>query len=66
MSDKKHLKAIISGKVQGVFFRAFVMKKARELDVCGQVKFLENGSLEVQAEAKENKLKEFDFLDKIF
>ncbi len=41
---KKHL--IISGRVQGVGFRAFTLKNAKELDIKGWVKNTYNGDVE--------------------
>ncbi len=49
---------IISGRVQGVFFRANVRNKANELGLKGYAKNLENGNVEVVAEGKEEKLRE--------
>jgi acylphosphatase len=42
--------ATISGRVQGVFFRMFVFKAARALGLCGRVRNLPDGRVEVQAE----------------
>lgn len=39
----------VSGKVQGVFFRASTRDKARSLQVTGHAKNLDNGSVEVIA-----------------
>ncbi|MBI2546741.1 acylphosphatase [Candidatus Woesearchaeota archaeon] len=47
----KAIKIIIKGKVQGVGFRQFVKEKAEHLKVHGYVKNLENGDVEVVAEA---------------
>jgi len=53
----------ISGKVQGVFFRANVRDKALELGLKGYVKNLENGIVEVAAEGNEDKINELiDFI----
>ena len=41
--------ALVSGKVQGVFYRASTREKARELDVTGYAKNLPCGSVEVLA-----------------
>ncbi len=40
----------VSGKVQGVFFRANVRRKAEELGLKGYAKNLENGDVEIAAE----------------
>jgi acylphosphatase len=56
---------VVSGRVQGVSFRANVRNKANELDLKGYVKNLENGDVEVVAEGNEEKIKEFiDFIKK--
>lgn len=39
-------KVLISGKVQGVFYRSFIKKKADELGVRGWVKNLDDGRVE--------------------
>ncbi len=49
---------IIRGVVQGVFFRANVERKARELGLKGYVKNLDNGNVEVRVEGNEGKIKE--------
>jgi acylphosphatase len=41
---------IVTGRVQGVGFRWFVIREARELDLRGFVRNLEDGSVEVVAE----------------
>ena len=50
---------IVSGRVQGVFFRANVRNKANELGLKGYAKNLPDGNVEVVAEGNENKLEEF-------
>ena len=53
---------IVSGKVQGVFFRANVRNKANELHLKGYAKNLDNGDVEIVAQGEEdlvNKLVEF-------
>ncbi len=46
----------IYGIVQGVGFRYFVFKLAKELNIKGYVKNLEDGTVEVFAEGEEDKL----------
>ena len=50
---------IVSGRVQGVFFRANVRNKANELGLKGYAKNLPDGNVEVVAEGNESKLEEF-------
>ena len=50
------IKAVVYGRVQGVFYRAFVTKQARELGVTGYVRNLADGSVEVRAEGEKQKL----------
>lgn len=50
---------VISGRVQGVGFRFFAERIARELGVNGYVRNLETGSVEVYALASEATLEEF-------
>jgi len=49
---------IVSGRVQGVFFRANVRNKANELGLKGYAKNLPDGNVEVVAEGDEEKLEE--------
>ena len=53
------LHAIFSGRVQGVGFRFFVEKKAKQLGVKGFVRNLPDGTVEVLAEGSEDILKKF-------
>lgn len=45
----KTIHALISGKVQGVFFRQSTQKKARQLSISGWVKNLTDGRVELMA-----------------
>ena len=47
---------IISGKVQGVFYRASCQKIAQELGLTGWVKNLSDGSVEVLAQGEKEKI----------
>jgi acylphosphatase len=59
----KRVHVFYSGNVQGVGFRYTVQDIAVKLGVCGWVKNLEDGRVEIVAEAEEKNLNEF--LDKI-
>jgi len=55
MNKRGHI--FISGKVQGVFFRSTIRKKAKELGVNGWVKNLTDGRVEAIFEGEEEKIK---------
>jgi acylphosphatase len=55
----KHLKIRISGKVQGVFFRASAKEKADEAGVTGFVRNEPDGKVYVEVEGEEAALKAF-------
>lgn len=55
----KRVLIIISGRVQGVCFRATTCDKANALGVCGYVKNLTDGRLEIVAEGEETALAQF-------
>lgn len=55
----KQVRLIITGRVQGVFFRAFVEKTANELGVKGQVRNYDNGNVGIVAQGDEEQLKAF-------
>jgi len=56
MSDLVSLRAVVYGLVQGIFFRAFVSRRARELELTGYVRNLPERMVEVQAEGERDKL----------
>lgn len=56
MDEPASLQAIVYGYVQGVFFRAFVSTRARELGLTGYVRNMPEGTVEVNAEGERNKL----------
>ena len=60
-ADKKKgaFYALISGKVQGVCFRFFSARKARNLGVKGWVRNIPSGDVEVWAEGPEEALTQF-------
>ncbi len=61
MTDLVSLHINVYGRVQGVFFRAFVLKWAKHLGLTGYVRNLANGSVEVKAEGERSKVN--DLLD---
>ena len=57
MTDLASVQAIVYGRVQGVFFRAFTSRHAAELGLTGYVRNLpDRKAVEVQAEGERNKL----------
>jgi acylphosphatase len=56
-NSRNHL--IISGKVQGVFFRFNAKNKAKELGIFGWVKNLSDGRVEALVEGEKEKIEEF-------
>lgn len=56
---KKSLHLIISGKVQGVYYRLSTKNEALRLNLTGWVRNLNNGDVEVSAFGDENDLKSF-------
>ena len=55
----RRVKLLVSGRVQGVYFRMFTQKKAKQLGINGYVRNLEDGRVEIIAEA------ESELLDKM-
>jgi acylphosphatase len=56
--NSSRLHAMISGRVQGVNFRYFVLEQAADLDLNGWVRNRWDGSVEVTAEGPLNKLEQ--------
>ena len=48
----QRMKILVHGRVQGVYFRYFTQKKARQLGVVGTVRNLADGSVEIIAQAE--------------
>ncbi len=55
-NDFIRLHAFVSGKVQGVFFRAYTRDKAKSLGLTGWVRNLKDGRVEVMAEGPKKSL----------
>ncbi len=55
-ADLASLQATVRGRVQGVFYRAFVETRAKELKLTGYVRNRPDGTVEVRAEGERQKL----------
>ena len=58
MKDKLHINIVVTGKVQGVFFRASAMEQALDLGITGFVRNQNDGSVYLEAEGDPDKLDE--------
>ena len=54
MNSKIHV--VVSGRVQGVFFRYFTKENAEKLGLCGWVKNTRDGKVELVAEGEKDNL----------
>jgi len=57
MGDLVSVRATVYGRVQGVFFRAFVEEHAQQLGLRGYVRNLTSGDVEVVAEGEQERVK---------
>ena len=55
----KHFSIRVTGKVQGVFFRASAKEKADELKITGAARNNSDGSVSIEAEGEEQNLMHF-------
>ncbi|MEN9561537.1 MAG: hypothetical protein RIQ56_810 [Candidatus Parcubacteria bacterium] len=55
----QELRAIVSGIVQGVMYRAFTKSEAVRLGICGYVKNVPNGTVEVLGQGSRETLESF-------
>jgi acylphosphatase len=55
----KHVKILVSGKVQGVYFRVHAKNKADELNLVGIVKNTPEGKVYIEAEGTDDNLYTF-------
>ena len=58
MAEKVRAYIIVSGKVQGVYFREKTREKSKELGVSGWVRNLSDGRLEAVFEGEKDKVEE--------
>jgi len=54
-----HKKIVITGNVQGVFFRQSALQKAHELNIKGWIRNDPSGTVTASAEGKEDDVNEF-------
>ncbi|MEK7790470.1 MAG: acylphosphatase [Deltaproteobacteria bacterium] len=59
MTERKSLHLVISGQVQGVFFRVHTKEMADSLELVGWVKNLPDGEVEVYAKGGPKHLEKF-------
>ena len=52
MADRARVNVVVSGRVQGVAFRAYTVDEARDLGVRGWVRNLPDGRVEAEAEGE--------------
>jgi acylphosphatase len=60
MEPKTARRFVITGRVQGLVFRAFAQHSARALGVTGWAQNLDNGDVEVHANASPRNLDDFE------
>ncbi|MFB6089074.1 MAG: acylphosphatase [Candidatus Aenigmatarchaeota archaeon] len=58
MTGKKRTHVFISGRVQGVAFRASTRRKAKKLGISGWVRNLSDGRVEAVFEGEKNKIEQ--------
>ncbi len=58
MSDMVHLNALVHGRVQGVYYRAFASRLAKSLSLKGYVRNTAAGDVEVEIEGPKDKIEE--------
>ena len=56
MNSRAHI--LVRGRVQGVFFRDHTQRWASSLGICGWVKNLESGQVEILAEGEKEKIED--------
>ena len=60
MSEEKRIRLLISGRVQGVCFRAYTRDEARRLGLRGWVRNLPDGRVEAMAQGDPAKIRTFE------
>jgi acylphosphatase len=60
MEQQTARRFVVSGRVQGVGYRAFAQHAARETSVTGWARNLDNGNVEVHANGTKSQLDDFE------
>ncbi len=55
----RRVKVLVSGRVQGVYFRVFTQNKAKHFAIKGSVRNLSDGRVEIIAEAEHPTIEKF-------
>jgi len=55
----RHVNIVVSGRVQGVYFRAFTRRKAKQLDLVGHATNLADGRVEIIAIGDDEAIAQF-------
>ncbi|PPD49962.1 MAG: acylphosphatase [Methylobacter sp.] len=55
----RHVNIVVSGRVQGVYFRAFTRRKAKQLDLAGRATNLADGRVEIIAQGDDESIAQF-------
>ena len=55
----QYLKIVVKGRVQGVSFRFYTQKTAKQLNITGTVKNHSDGYVEIQATGEQQDMQEF-------
>jgi len=58
MSNLIHIRAVVHGRVQGVYYRAFTSRAARTLSIKGFVRNTRSGDVELEAEGERADIEE--------
>ena len=58
MPELVHFKALVHGRVQGIYYRAFALRAAKSLSIKGYVRNVSNGDVEAEAEGEKGLLEE--------
>jgi len=61
MEETKRVNLIVYGQVQGVGYRAYIARTAKELNLCGWIRNLKDGTVEIEAQGAQKMLEELIF-----